>query len=399
MGGMGELRAIAVEEVRAQAARALSAASGRATRLGEVQTLSGPERRNVIARAVAIDAQGQGRSVIVKATRSAGYDPDAANTLERSGLVREWVATALIAAHAPHRGHGGALLAGDVASGTLVFEDLGADVGSLVDPFLSGSPEAAERALLLYATALARLHADTVGCLEAHHQTLQSIFGAGRERRAPGWRVEKDASIVASKLGRSAPARELALLSARLEDPGPWLCLVHGDPCPDNALLANDRIRLIDYEFAVPGHALLDGIYWSIGFPTCWCAGRVPADVAARVEAVYRAELAVAIPLARDDTAYRTELAYMSAIWLLRCLAWHLDGVLNTDATWGICSTRGRLLSYLEAAIALTGAAGVLPGMQEVAQLWLSMLRHRWPDAVPLPLYPAFATTPMQRSP
>jgi hypothetical protein len=94
----------------------------------------------------------------------------------------------------------------------------------------------------------------------------------------------------------------LELLSSRLGDPGPWLTLIHGDPCPDNSLLVDQRIRLIDYEFARPSHALLDGIYWRMGFPTCWCAGRTPADVAARVDPVYRAELSTAIPLAYEDT-------------------------------------------------------------------------------------------------
>jgi hypothetical protein len=116
----------------------------------------------------------------------------------------------------------------------------------------------------------------------------------------------------------------------QLADPGPWQSLVHGDPCPDNVLLVEGRARLIDYEAARPSHALLDGSYWRMGFPTCWCAGRTPEDVCVRVEAAYRKELAQSIPLAIDDTAYRTELAYMSAVWLFTCLSKSLDEALNT---------------------------------------------------------------------
>jgi hypothetical protein len=285
---MSELQAVDVHDVIARAESALSTALGYSVTVDKLQPLSNDSRRNFIARATTTDHRGRSRSVIVKATRSPSYDPAAENALESLGLVREWVATAYIAARAPHRGHGGALLAGDVSRGLLVFEDLGGDLGSLVDPLLRGTAQEAEHALALYATALARLHADTAGCLDQHHEMFEMIFGAGRPRRPPGWRVEKDAELVVKLLGETLPVSELELLSSRLSDPGPWQSLIHGDPCPDNALSVDGSIRLIDYEFAQPSHALLDGIYWRIGFPTCWCAGRVPNDVATRVDAVYR---------------------------------------------------------------------------------------------------------------
>jgi hypothetical protein len=282
-------------------------------------------------------------------------------------------------------------LAGDVEAGILVFEDLGAGLRSLVDPLLRGTAEDAERALMSYATALARLHGDAVGCRDAHHETFQSIFGPGRARCPLGWRVENDVKFIVDRIGQDPPTSELELLSSRLCDPGPWLSLVHGDPCPDNALLVDGRIRLIDYEWARPSHALLDGIYWRMGFPTCWCAGRTPVDMCARVDAVYRAELAHAIPLALEDTAYRTEVAHMSAVWLFTCLSWRLDDALEGDESWGIWSIRGRLLWYLEAVIEMTDAAKALPGINQAARKWLSNLRGRWPDAKPLGFYPAFS--------
>src|SRR5262249_51682553 len=118
---MSALRTLDLDDVVARAAAALSRASGRAVSLSDAQLLSGPERRNLIARAHADDG-ANGRSVIVKATRASHYDHAAENILETSGLAREWVATALLAAHAaPRRG---ALLAADAAAGILVFDDL-----------------------------------------------------------------------------------------------------------------------------------------------------------------------------------------------------------------------------------------------------------------------------------
>jgi hypothetical protein len=387
---MSELRAIDVPALVARAEEALSKASGGVVKLGALHPLGDPDRRNFIARAIAHSDGANIRSVVVKATRSPTYDPAAESLLQISGLAREWVATAYLAARAPAREHGCALLVGDVPSGLLVFEDLGADVSSLVDPLLNGTADGAEGALTLYAVALARLHRDTVGCFDAHREMFQSIFGAGRPVGRRGWRVESDADVVTKLIGGAPPASELELLSSRLSDPGPWSSLIHGDPCPDNSLVVDGRVRLIDYEFARPSHALLDGIYWKIGFPTCWCAGRVPTDVEFRIDARYRDELANSIPLVRDDTAYRTELAYMAAVWLFTSLSWRLDEALKSDARWGTWSIRGRLLWYLEAVVEMTCAAAVLPGINRTATSWLSELKARWPDARPLGLYPAF---------
>jgi hypothetical protein len=392
---MNELRAIELDEVIDRACAALSRVSGRAFRIERVQSLSQPDRRNLIARAVAHDDAGRVQPVIVKATRSSSYDPTTEKALEASGLVREWVATAYISAVAPGRAHGAALLAGDVEAGILVFEDLGEGLASLVHPLLQGSADEAESALKLYATALGRLHADTVGCCQSHHATYQSIFGSGHMRPPLGWRVEDEAGTIASVLGHAPPAGELEFLSSRLRDPGPWQSLVHGDPCPDNVLLLAGRARLIDYEWARPAHALLDGIYWRMGFPTCWCAGRTPADVCARIDAVYRTELAQSIPIALDETAYRTEAAYMTAIWLFTSLSWRLSQALERDEKWGIWSIRGRLLWYLDAVIAATGDANVLTGINTTARAWRAELCQRWPAATPLGFYPSF----MSRTP
>jgi hypothetical protein len=35
------------------------------------------------------------------------------------------------------------------------------------------------------------------------------------------------------------------------------------------------------------------------------------------------------IPLALDDSVYRIELTYMTAVWLFTCLSWRLDEALK----------------------------------------------------------------------
>jgi Phosphotransferase enzyme family len=389
---MGELRILDLAVVISAAESALSSACGRPVKVQDTQVLSDEDRRNLIVRAEADYGNGRVKSLILKATRSPNYDPNAENVLETSGLIKEWVATAYLAARAPSFRHGSLLLAGVVPHGILIFEDLGSDLGSLVYPLLKGNADDAERALTSYALALAHLHASTVGCIEAHYETFESIFGTRRPRRLPESRVEKQADYVIQRLGGAPPAAELAQISHRLSDPGAWLALIHGDTCPDNALFVADQVRLIDYEFAKPSHALLDAIYWRIGFPTCWCAGRIPREIASRVEAVYRAEIGKTMPLARDDNAYCVELAFAAAIWLFRCLAGRLDKALEEDTKWGIASVRSRLLWYLEASAELFGAAEVLPGIRHTAEAWLAELQNRWSDTQTLGFYPAFVS-------
>ena len=386
---MAELRDLDLADVVLAAERALSSAAGVAVTLRDVHVLSEAQRRNLVFRACADHDGGTTRAVVVKAARAVA-NPDAP---QDSGLVREWAATSYLAERAAGVGHGAALLAGAAREGLLVFEDLGADLGSLVGPLLNGGAADAERALTAYARALGRLHADTAACRQAYDETFQSFLSVPRADRSVENPVERQARSVAAQLGGDPPADELAQIARRLRDPGPWLALVHGDPCPDNALVVGDRVHLIDYEFAGPSHALLDGAYWRMGFPTCWCAGRLPPEVAMRVEAVYRAEIARTMPQAADEGTYRAELAFAAAIWLFVCLDWRLEEALREDAQWGVASVRSRLLLYLETVVDLAGAAGVLPEIRRTAEVWLRDLRGRWPQTEALALYPAFAAS------
>ncbi|HZQ02346.1 MAG TPA: phosphotransferase [Reyranella sp.] len=380
---MADLRSLDVGAVVARAASALSRAAGREIKLADAQTLTKEDRRNLVIRAIAHDGDGEATSVIVKATRAADADPTAEDALRTSGFVREWVARRCL----------GDILAADAEAGIMVFKDLGRGLQSLVHPLLHGTAQEAETALKSYAEALADLHGRTLGCLERYRATFDALAGTPRSHKPIGWRVEDEAEIVSKVLGHPPPADELALLTSKLRDPGPWLSLVHGDPCPDNALMVDGGLQLIDYEWARPSHALLDGIYWRIGFPTCWCAGRVPDNVAARIDSVYRHALGRWLPLARDDAQFRTESAYMAAVWLFTGLSWRLGSALERDDKWGIWSIRGRLLWYLEKVIAMTESAQVLPGLSECAHAWLGALRSRWPETEPLGYFPAFATS------
>ena len=386
---MPEFRDFTVDDAMQAAARALSEASGHAVVLGNVSDLGGPERRNLILRAVATGTDGS-QPVIVKATRAARYQPDLPAAYDQYGLIREWAACALLARRA---GAGSALLAADLRAGVLVFADLGADLPSLVQPLLHGTAAEAERALAGYARSLARLHRETADCVAEHAAIIHAALpqaelpplGAAWRGVVPGF-LER-------VLGDALPEDELAAMEQRLRAPGAWLSLVHRDPCPDNIVFAApDDARLIDFEFTGPGHALLDATYWRMGFPTCWCAGRVPDDVADRLDLVYR-EAAGGFGAAADDV-WQREQAIIGMLRLFAGLEWLLESALAEDRIWGIAGNRSRILHYLETATGLCTAVDILPATCRIAFGWLDRLRLAWPEAAPLPPYPAFAQLP-----
>jgi hypothetical protein len=113
--------------------------------------------------------------------------------------------------------------------------------------------------------------------------------------------------------------------------------------------------------------------------------------VAELAEEAYRDTVASAIPDARDAAAFRTEYAIAVAVRLFGSLQWHLDTALKEDRTWGLATVRNRILWHLQGAIEAMERAEALPGLRHVAQAWLTDLRQRWPDVLPLPVYPAFA--------
>ena len=389
---MTDFRPFTPDDAVASAATALSRAANETVRIESVLSLGKDTRRNLVLRAEAVQGGTKRRPIIIKATRAVDYDASAVNAYEVSGFVKEWAATRYLTRHATGHRLGPDLLAHDLEQGVLVYEDLGADLSSLVTPLLHGTAHQAEQALTAYAEALAALHCATIGCRDDHSAVLREGFPtAAIPPPAHRW-IEKTARVPHARLGGAFPEAEAEFIHEHLKQPGCWQALVHGDPCPDNVLLAADgRAVLIDFEFARPSHALFDAAYWRMGFPTCWCAGTVPAGVRRRLDQAYRAAIAGAIPAARHDDEFRRESAIVDAEWLLGNLAWLLDGALAKDGTWGRATTRSRIITYLERFIRSAEEADILPRFRSLAVTWHDDLRGRWPDTAPLADFPAFA--------
>jgi hypothetical protein len=340
-------------------------------------------------------------TVIVKCARQTEefpYDPDDLTPGHWTpGFLRDWLGTQFLSAVPGDPPSGPRFYGGDRARGFFVIEDLG-DGGSLADLLLGDDPARAEQGLLAFAAALGRMHAATIGQADTFHALCRALALAPDQvamqtardaradvRRLVGW---------CDALGvRPAPGFEtdIEAACACIQSPGPFLAYTHGDPCPDNNRLTPDGLRLFDFEHGAFRHALFDGVYGRLPFPTCWCVNRLPPPLPAQMEAAYRAELAAACPEASDAATFCRETAAVCAAWLLTTMEWSFEETLQADRPWGISSLRQRIPLRLHSFADTAEAWGILTALGRTARDMAVRLEQLWGQEIePMPLYPAF---------
>ena len=375
------------------AERLLSREFGREVRLGDAARLSEDGRRNLLVRSRDL-CGGFPASFIIKKVVVDTYNPDDAASWDIRRFFSDWVGAQFLSAieDGPHSPR---FYGGDHSLGLFILEDLGYH-RSLVEPLLKEDAASAERALLRFSARLGALHAATIG----HSAQFEGLFTAispkvwAHAQNVPN--VHERVTQLQASLERvgvradTDETRDLEAVVDATENPGPFLSYIHGDPCPDNVFLIDDELRLIDFEFGRFGHALMDGTFSRMAFPTCWCANRLPQGLVSKMEAVYRAELVKGCSQAQEDGIFERAVVEACGFWLVSTLTRHLDGALETDHTWGIATMRQRLLARLEAFVDVAEEFNQLPGLCGIAARVLHELGKLWPGTDPLPLYPAF---------
>jgi hypothetical protein len=380
----------------ARAAEAiLAAAWGGPVRLGPGTTL---RDRVTIARFPVLAAPpGSPASVVVKEATPRDddpYDPDA--TVPRSQAVRlfnDWAGLALVQTVEGRPALAPRLYGGDRAQGRIVLEDLGEGAG--LDHLLLGDdPAAAAAGLRALATALGQLHTRTIG-QQARYGRLRRALGQPSPTQFHSYEVLETALAEATTLLAVDPApgtaADVARVIAAMRDPGPFLAYTHGDPCPDNWLLTADGLRLLDFEFGAYRHALVDGVYGRVHFPTCWCVNRLPPNLPLAMEAAYRAALVPGCPAAADDRLFSQAVVEACAYWAINTIGIHsLARLLTADIEWGVATVRQRALLRFDLVARLTAERGTLEALGATLGRIAAALHTRWPEVAPLPLYPAF---------
>lgn len=363
--------------------------------------LTEPERRNRIWRC-RLNAEDSfvPETVIIKQVSPAGYAPSNPESWDTKRFFNDWAGAKFLSEIALEEKHGPEFYGGNIELGFIGLEDMGEE-SSLVDPLLKGDAASATSALIAYAERLGQMHASSIGA-EATYRRIQRDI-------SPAWatldlnsslsatetitKQINDFAEICPRLGvdpGEEAKKELSSALQKMQAPGAFTAFIHGDPCPDNVFYHAPDLRLIDFEFSCFGHALRDGLYGRLPFPTCWCANAIPSEVVLKMENAYRVALAVRCPEALDDRLFSQEATIIAAFWAINSLIWHLDEALKQDDQWGIAGTRARILTRIGTFIESSSSYDQLPALREVFSKLLAELQNSWPEATPLPYYPAF---------
>lgn len=331
--------------------------------------------------------------VIVKAMPVTEGISAASNTTPENAfqlLFNDWAGLQFLSEIAPDSALAPRFYAGDKTHGLIVMEDLGTGNG-LHHLLLADNPEAAEKAAVQYAVTVGRMHAATIGKQEAFYHIRQKLGPVD----TPNYAWISSALWETIRTLDVAPAAgiedELKLLTSSMENPGPFSAYTHGDPCPDNILLG-DSVRLFDFEFGAYRHALIEGVYARMPFPTCWCVSRLPAHIVHHMEASYRIELAQGCLAAHDDRLYAQAVAAACAYWTIddcRFLHRHLE----KDWQWspGLATARQRFLLRFDVARESIEASEYLQAIGQTFERIAGRLRELLPpEADQMPYYPVF---------
>jgi hypothetical protein len=395
-----------VERVLEAAQKALSERFGGLVALSQAAVLQSSGRSRVLRCRVEGEPSDLPASLILKQAlgdAERAYDPEDAPPFSPAWrFFNDWTgAEFLSAVSAPGappvcpRFYGG-----DRAAGFVLLEDLG-EGESLADLLQGADPVRAEQALLAFATTLGRMHAATIG-REAEYLRRRRALGAPEEAAPEGAaypRFREGCEAIGFLLSPEVEA-EVAAVTAAMRQPGPFRAYTHGDPCPDNTRCADGQLRLLDFEFGAFRHALRDGVYGRILFPTCWCVSRLPPEIAPRMEARYRSELVKGCPEAGDDARFYRAVVEACAHWALETAHWHLPEALKEEGKWGLATPRQRLLVRFDLLAGLTEEFGCREPLGAAARAIAARLRALWPpEADAMPVYPAFRAEEAAASP
>jgi hypothetical protein len=386
------------QQTIANAERLLAQAFGGSIRLDEGADLGGSGRSGVYRFKVLDGPAAAPATVIVKQPRSTIEAPDDPGSASiPAWTFNEWASLQFLDQIAPDTAFGPRFYGGDRATGLIAFEDLG--TGKRLDQFLLDTdPAAAENALIEFAAAHGRMQARSTG-RDAEFARIRDALDPRTEKgeyydyEQYEWlspTLHKTAELLAI-----APAAgidsELAALRTAILHPGPFLTFIQRDSCPDNCLYTPSGIRLLDFEGGMFAHALLQGVYGRIHFPTCWCVYRMPEHIPLRMEAAYRAELAKGCQAAADDTLFYRAVVEACALWFLDDYYWiPLSTLLEKDRIIVAATERQRVMLRAEIVAQITEQFGHLEALGATARAIATKLRALWPETEEMELYPAF---------
>lgn len=280
----------------------------------------------------------------------------------------------------------------------IVMEDLGR-APHLADALLGLDPRAATAALEGWVDAVARLHL-------ASDDTVLSVFGSRLGARSPDLGTHampehlagagRTLPALADRVGLRTPDEVVETLTDLASGfAAPVVALTPGDTCPDNNVVLRDGVRLLDFEAAEIRHLAWDVAYLRVPWPSCWCAWRLPSELAEGLVRRYRERVATTFGYVASD-AYVADLDRATLGWCLVSAAWFLPAALDdtvADASLGAGPGRRTTLMHrlwLAGHLPVADDADhALAGLASYSRDLYRALARRWGEPTLL-LAPAF---------
>ena len=358
--------------------------------IARVECLTEKGRRNLLLRCFIHPVSGFPSSFIIKKVETE-YSPNRTDWDTRR-FFNDWTGSQFLNTIPSKFQHSPLFYGGDRNLGFIVIEDV-QHQNSLVEPLLGNDRNYAEWALLQYATCLGQLHSDTLGKVAEFEELYKTLSPEMKFTRS-NLNIQQH-EFRFEKLGIKLKSNwwlDLETINTMLSNPSEFLAYVHTDACPDNVLIADNKLRLIDFETGRFDHAFIDAACGRMMFPSCWCSKRLPLDLIRQMEHTYRLILIQHCPITEDDEVFEPALVNACGFWLLYTLSRHLDYALEQDRDFGISTIRQRILARLRTFIATSREFNRLPSLRDTSSRLLDLLYQRWSDVPDLPLYPAFQT-------
>jgi hypothetical protein len=316
---------IEVADVLVAAADALSRRYG-PVRLHEIDVLAGSTRSHVV-RARTEGGSGLPSTVVVKAhVEATTWDAD----------VREPAALGLLTTVGSDLAPG--LLAVADVPPLVVLADLGAGLPSVADALMGADSTQAASLVLAWADAMARLHATTSGCVEDFAAALAVNAARLGSDTPPTDHMPESLDRAATALAELLPLLgveptvDTLEQVRRLDDlfAGGRTCrvLTPSDACPDNNMLTENGLVLLDFEGAQVRHLAWDAAYLTMPWPSCWCSWALPDELAAQALARWRSGVKNAIPHV-VSADFDGDLAVAEAGWAMISMAWFLERAMQ----------------------------------------------------------------------
>jgi hypothetical protein len=150
-------------------------------------------------------------------------------------------------------------------------------------------------------------------------------------------------------------------------------------------------LRLLDFEGGTFDHALKEGVYGRMHFPTCRYVYRMPEHIPLRMEAAYRDELVKGCSEAKDEKLFSCAVAEACVYWMIH---WYqMDSLiksLENDVFIVAATSRQRHLLRSQIVAQTTEEAGHMEAIGATIGKMATKMRTLWPEAANIPAYPAF---------